>query len=64
MRSTVINFNLMLRLKAHIQKASAVSPSLVTQKKFLPIAEFKVGMGIVNCESFKKLRQVGSENRT
>lgn len=33
MHSTVINFNLMWGLKAHIQKTSAVSPSLVTQTK-------------------------------
>lgn len=42
------------RLKAHIQQASAVSPSLLTEKKILATAEFKAGMGIINCISFKK----------
>lgn len=33
MYTTVISFNLKFRLKAHIQQASAVSPSLLTEKK-------------------------------
>lgn len=47
---------LKFRLKAGIQQAPAVSPSLLTEKKILATAEFKAGMGIINRISFKKQR--------